>query len=125
MILLDTCALIWSIFDTQKLSASARSAMIKHECAISIVTLWEMAIKVSLGKLTLTKTIAEIADMCTSRGISILPVTPEACAYLQQLPMIHKDPFDRMIIAQAITRDICLVTDDSNIRRYGEVETIW
>lgn len=125
MILLDTCALIWSIFETEKLSSAARNAILNNPCTISIVSLWEIAIKTGLGKLELSKSISEIADLCADRGVEILPITPEACEVLQHLPPIHKDPFDRMIIAQAMTRGLPLLTEDSNIQRYETLETIW
>ena len=67
----------------------------------------------------------DFADLCQSLGIGILPITPLDCERVMRLPHIHEDPFDRMIIAQAATRHIPVVTKDENIWKYPEIEKIW
>ena len=125
MILLDTCVLIWSLFDSGKLSETAKRALGDNERAISIASLWEMSIKISLGKLQLSKTITEIASLYEKSGVEILPITPDDCEAIQTLPLIHKDPFDRIILAQSMRNHAPIVTDDDKIRQYEIVETIW
>lgn len=125
MILLDTCALIWSLFESDRLSAKASQALCDNDRAVSIASLWEMSIKISLGKLHLSRTITEIAALCESTGIEILPITPEDCESIQALPPVHKDPFDRIILAQSIRYAAPIVTDDDKIRQYASAVTIW
>ena len=84
-----------------------------------------MSIKISLGKLYLSKTITEIATLCESTGIEILPIVPEDCEAIQTLPFIHKDPFDRIILAQSIHYAAPIITDDDKIRQYRMAKTIW
>lgn len=84
-----------------------------------------MAVKTSLGKLRLPKTLFEIMDECVRMGIDIADMTMEDCVCVQGLPFVHRDPFDRMIISQAITEKMTLVTHDGLIRQYKEIETIW
>ena len=125
MILLDTCALIWSLFDSDQLSPAAKAALETDDSAVSIASLWEMAIKVNIGKLKLSKSITQIAELCERAKIEILPITPEECEALQQLPFLHKDPFERIIMAQAMTLAVPIVTEDEMIWKYGSVDKIW
>ena len=124
-ILLDTCALIWSLFESDRLSPAVRAAIAGNSRAVSIASLWEISIKVSLGKLELSKTIIEIADLCERYRIEILPIIPEDCELIQSLPFIHKDPFDRIIIAQSIRLGAPIITDDRRIWQYDSAEKIW
>lgn len=129
MILLDTHALLWSLDGDERLTEKARQAVSEGDPFISIVSLWEMAVKTSLvreeRRLTLDRSILEFADLCRLLGIGILPITPSDCEQVTRLPHIHEDPFDRMIIAQAATRHIPVVTKDENIWKYPEIEKIW
>lgn len=125
MILLDTCALIWALFESDRLSPTAMTAIRNNDRAVSIASLWEMSIKVSLGKLELSRSITEIADLCERYHIEILPITPEECELVQSLPFIHKDPFDRIIIAQSIQHNTPIVTDDEKIWQYDKADKIW
>lgn len=129
MLLLDTHVLLWTLDETDKLSLTARRAISQSRCCISIVSLWEMAVKASLvreeRRLELDRSILDFAMLCQSYDIEILPVTPLDCEQVTKLANIHADPFDRMIIAQAMTRNIPLVTKDKNIWRYEGIEKIW
>lgn len=125
MILLDTCGLIWSLFESDRLSEVAKQALRENDRAVSIASLWEMSIKITLGKLHLSKTITEIAELCEKSGIEILSITPEDCQAIQALPPIHRDPFDRIIMAQSMRVAADIVTDDEKIRQYNMVRTIW
>lgn len=71
------------------------------------------------------RSILEIATMCQSQGIQLLPITPENCEAVRTLPHIHEDPFDRMIIVQAILGNMPLVTKDENIWKYPDVQKVW
>ena len=112
MLLLDTHVFLWTLEDDDRLTATARSAISNNDCCISIITLWEMAVKASLAReerrLRLDRTIDEFADLCMEYCIEILPITSEDCKQVMTLPHLHEDPFDRMLIAQAITRALPL-----------------
>ncbi len=126
MVLIDTHALIWALYDPEQLSAAAAAAISKGNCCISVVSLWEMSIKVAKGQLLLKDSIPDIARRCAEMGVDILGITPEHCQRLQSLPAYHKDPFDRMLIAQAVVEGFPLVTKDENIRKgYDILEKIW
>ena len=125
MILLDTHTLLWSRFDDSKLSQKAKKKIETTEKVfVSIASLWEIAIKQSIGKLTIDKTITEIASDCVENDIQGLNITPLHLDYLKELPPIHGDPFDRLIIAQAICEKLTIVSKDEMIREYN-VKTIW
>ncbi|MBQ6347697.1 MAG: type II toxin-antitoxin system VapC family toxin [Clostridia bacterium] len=129
MLLLDTHALIWLFSDSCKIPAETRIAMMENDLCVSMASLWEIGIKASLKKeekrLNIKRSIVEIAGMCDIQGIDIIPITPEACEAVKALPHIHEDPFDRMIIAQAMLGGMELVTKDENIWKYPGVRRIW
>ena len=92
---------------------------------ISIVSLWEIAIKLSIKKLLLTnKTIEDMFYACREKDFSILNITSEHVKSIIDLPFIHRDPFDRMLIAQAKVEDMILLTCDQNIPQYP-IKTLW
>lgn len=125
MVLIDTHALIWALYEPAHLTDAARGAIADNDCAVSIASLWEMSIKVAKEQLVLKDTIIGIANRCVQMGVDILPISPHDCQRIQALPFIHKDPFDRIIMAQAIERGIPLITKDENIWKYDEVKKIW
>lgn len=129
MVLLDTHVLLWALDEYDKLSLNARQAIAQNDCSVSVLSLWEMAIKASLPserrRLVLDRTILDFAGMCEEYRIDILPITPEDCEQVMRLPHIHPDPFDRMIVAQAMTRGLALVTKDENIAQYDGIEVVW
>lgn len=129
MVMIDTHILLWIFSDSERLTASARAAIDENDVCVSIASLWEMAIKASLKnadkRLELEDSIQSIADTCAAQGIDIIPITPDDCQRVRTLPHHHEDPFDRIIMAQAIERDIPLITKDENIGKYDEVTTIW
>jgi Uncharacterized protein conserved in bacteria len=125
-LLLDTHALIWHREANSQLGTTARE-MINHpdnQIFISIATLWEMSIKRSLGKLTTVKSPSEILDIYRRDGAELLSVTPDHVTAIESLPWHHRDPFDRMLIAQAKTDGLTLVTKDEAFARY-EVAKAW
>lgn len=129
MVILDTHVLLWAFSDSDRLSDRAKSIIQTSQCAVSIVSIWEIAIKSSLPderrRLKLDMGIDEFVDECTKQSIEILPITADDCIAVQKLPFIHGDPFDRLIIAQAANRECKLVTKDVNIQKYQTVETVW
>ena len=126
MYLLDTCAFIWYLEDSSRLSERARSIIDNEENVfLSLTSLWEIAIKKTIKKLELNKTTAELQALCESGGIRILPIDAKYFDTIQHLPLIHGDPFDRLIIATAKEEGLTVVTDDEKIRLYSEVETVW
>ena len=129
MLLLDTHALIWLLSDSARIPAGTRKAMLENVLCVSVASLWEIGIKASLKReekrLNISRSVSEIAAMCERQGIEILPITPDACKAVRTLPHIHEDPFDRMIIVQAIIGAMTLVTKDENIWKYPGVEKLW
>ena len=120
-LLLDTHALLWFLSNDPQLSAPARQHIEnpEHHKAVSAVSLWEIAIKLSLGKMTLPQPFAEVFPrQLEVNGFELLPVT---CAHLNQilaLPFHHHDPFDRLLIAQAMVDDMTIVTRDTEFPKY-------
>lgn len=90
-----------------------------------MATFWEMAIKMNLGKLILPKSILEIVAECEAMGIQIVDITIEDCVCFRDLPLIHRDPFDRMLISHAMVESIPLVSHDQNIQKYENLTVIW
>ncbi len=123
---LDTHAFIWHREGSSLLSTRARSAIGTegNSIFISAVTLWEISIKVSLGKLKLSKPLRELLAIYTNGGAELLPITPEHAMAVENLPWHHRDPFDRMLIAQVQQENLTLVTQDDLIRQY-QVAWIW
>lgn len=125
MYLLDTHALIWALSSDEKLSENAREIVVgTREVYVSIVSLWEIAIKQSIGKLDFEKIPTEVEKGCERLKIKILPILPYHLESIGKLPDIHNDPFDRLIIAQAMVEGITIITKDTKIHKY-EIETLW
>lgn len=124
--LLDTHAAIWFIDGNGLLSQKAKT-QIEDENAInfvSIASLWEIAIKVSLGKLELKTSFNQINKKLVENGLEILPVTFEDTVVISSLPFHHRDPFDRIIIAQALTNKMTIISKDAQFSSYG-AKVIW
>ena len=122
--LLDTHTVIWALADNPELSPKARE-LISTEKSIfaSIASIWEIGIKQSLKRTDfgIGFTVLDIANECRKLDITILPITPEDVQKVVVLSFIHRDPFDRIIIAQAICNDLTLLTKDHIIPQYNEV----
>jgi len=120
-ILLDTHLFIWWDSEPQQLSAQARALCEDEEnvLVLSVASVWEMQIKHQLGKLKLRLPIAElIADQQRDNGIEILSVGLSHVFALEKLPLHHKDPFDRLIIAQANAENIGILSVDAIFKQY-------
>ena len=119
---LDTHSFLWSIFSPENLSESARKTIRdqENEIAVSVVTFWEISLKYALGKLELPNTDPEELPKATEEmGLNIIPLTPHEAASFCNLPRSgHKDPFDRLIIWQAIQLKRELITKDGEFGIY-------
>ena len=125
MYLIDTHALLWYLRDSEELSETARNIIDNEELIFaSVASLWEIAIKHSIGKLELEFSISQIENLCAKKDISILPIKALHLDELEKLPKIHGDPFDRLIICQARTENLTLITRDTIIPKYP-VRTMW
>ena len=124
--LLDTHALIWFINGDVELSAKARNAIESEgaENFVSIASLWEMAIKISLERLDLKSTFKEVGEHMTNNNFKILPISFEDILKISGLPFHHRDPFDRMIIAQSLTNNLIIISKDKLFDDYP-VDLIW
>jgi len=122
-ILVDTHAFLWARMDPKKLSGKVRvePALPGNEVFVSVMTFWEISLKCSLGKLELRGiTPLELPGVAEVAGFQICPLDPSAAASYFQLPRFgHKDPFDRMLIWQAIQSSATLVSKDSEMMLYA------
>jgi len=118
--LLDTHTLLWYSFGI-KLSDRAIDVIESGDSFISIVSLWEVVMKMDIGKLTLIgiEDFSELVAFVKRKNIRILPITPQHLAKILDLPKIHKDPFDRLLISTAICEDMQLLTADKDIQNYN------
>ncbi|MGK5091008.1 type II toxin-antitoxin system VapC family toxin [Deltaproteobacteria bacterium TL4] len=125
-VLLDTHAFLWFVNDDSRLSISAKNVMESdNELCLSMASLWEMGIKVSLGKLKLGDPFeAFIEEQLSHNKIQLLSIEKSHVIQLAQLPFHHRDPFDRMIIAQSIVTSLPVVTVDQHFHSY-DVEVLW
>lgn len=120
-ILLDTCTFLWIITAEQKLSSSARELFVDplNEVFLSSISSWEIVVKYTLGRLPLPEPPEEfIPTQRELHKIEKLSLEEEAALHLVKLPDYHKDPFDRMIVCQAIVHGMTILTPDEAIRRY-------
>jgi PIN domain nuclease of toxin-antitoxin system len=124
--LVDTHAFLWFVFDDERLSARAADLIGDSEqIVLSAVSLWEIAAKLSVDKLRLGMPLSEFLERCvTSAHLDVLAVEiPHVIEYVE-LPMHHRDPFDRLLIAQARAERLAIVTADPRFRDY-DVEVAW
>jgi PIN domain nuclease of toxin-antitoxin system len=120
-ILLDTHTFLWFINDSPELSSSAADLLESDvDLLLSTASLWEIAIKVSLNKLTLPDSYEQfIPQQITLNNIEILTITFEHLTVVSSLPFHHRDPFDRLLIAQSISENLQIVSVDTQFDRYG------
>ena len=123
--LLDTNALLYIFSAPSELSTRARRIVRgESDLSVSVVSFWEIAIKQSIGKLQLGVTIPRLESLCIERNIQILGLRSTAIEQIKGLPHIHGDPFDRILIAQAQTENMVIITCDKIIPQYP-VRTVW
>ena len=120
-LLLDTHVLLWSVAESRKLPAEARDLLIDPGNAVfySAASVWEIAIKAGLARKDFKIDLAEFLEAAADTGFVELPVTSAHAARVSTLPDLHKDPFDRLLVAQALTESAVLLTNDSALKAYG------
>jgi PIN domain nuclease of toxin-antitoxin system len=126
-ILLDTCTFLWIIGDAPELSNRARELFIDpaNDVFLSAVSAWEISVKHGLGRLPLPEPPEKFIPFQRERhGIEALPLEEEATLYLNRLPSSHRDPFDRMLICQAIVHGLVILTPDELVTQYP-VRSLW
>lgn len=125
--LLDTCTFLWIISDSPELSSEARTIFTDpaNEVLLSAVSVWEMSIKHALGKLPFPRSLERFAvEQRERHDITSLPLDERAVLHLHKLPALHRDPFDRMLVCQALEHDCIILTPDPLIAQYP-VRTSW
>jgi len=126
-LLLDTHAFLWWRDAPEKLSSDAFAAISlpENEVFLSTVVVWEIQIKLVLGKLRLKWPLEQAIDVeRKANGFRVLPVLLEHTLFLDKLPAVHKDPFDRMLVSQALVEDLTIVGRDARFADYG-VKALW
>lgn len=130
-ILVDSHAFLWAVMAPDKLGAKARSELTsgRNEVFLSAISLWEISLKYSLGKLDLKGVFpADLPDAAGNAGFETLPLDPQLAASFHELPKLaHKDPFDRMLIWQCIRGGFTLVSKDKELASYKPLglELLW
>jgi len=124
--LLDTHTLIWFLSGDKNLSSRARKAIESAEATnfVSIVSLWEIAIKISLDRLELKRPFEKIEDEIFENGFQMLPMTFKDTLTLSSLPFHHNDPFDRVLISQGINNKLTIISKDQHFDRY-KIKLLW
>ena len=125
-LLLDTHVFIWSFQNTKRLSKRATTELTnpENEFYVSIVSIWEMQIKVMLDKMELGGTLSEIVTEQIANGVQILNLDLSHAFQLEKLPDNHRDPFDRMLISQALVENMTVITADKRFKDYN-VKSLW
>lgn len=122
-ILLDTHILLWALAEPRKLSREAR-ALIEdrdNEALFSAASIWELAVKSQAGRIGFSVSPAEIAGKAVESGFDELAVRARHAAIVHQLPLHHRDPFDRLLLAQAISEPARFLTVDRTLAKYSEL----
>ena len=124
-LLLDSNAVFWAMLDDPKLSAAASQLLRDpaNQCLVSPVSHWEMALKISVGKYQISDDFQAMWRDALAR-FAVLPIEPRHTARLITLPFHHKDPFDRMLVAQALAEGVPLVSSDGQLDAYG-IQRLW
>jgi PIN domain nuclease of toxin-antitoxin system len=124
-VLLDTHSIVWFMLHDQRLSVAASQVMcdLENECLISPVSHWELALKCSIGKYQLVGDFLSLWEDAL-RLFAELPISPNHSTQLIKLPFHHKDPFDRMLISQALSEQLPIISSDTAFDPYG-IQRVW
>ena len=125
--ILDTHALLWLVDSPEKLPEKVISLCENenNELFISIASFWELSIKISIGKIQLgDDALTALKQWCYKNSVTILPISISHCNQIQTLPFHHRDPFDRLIIAQAICEQLTAITIDEQFLKY-DIDVVW
>jgi PIN domain nuclease of toxin-antitoxin system len=126
-LLLDTCAILWLARGDKTLSSNARLALSRRDAdgIVSAASCWEVAVKHARGRLPLPVPLGQFFPMVRERyGFKSLPIDEESALHVAKLPRLHADPFDRMLVSQAIVHGLTIVTPDPLVTQYP-ARTIW
>jgi len=119
-LLIDTHIFIWAVMDNEKLGSRARRIILDAtKVFVSAISVWEIAIKVKIGKLEGDPN--EFADAIAKSGFRELPISAHHAARVHELPLCHRDPFDRVLIAQALSESLRFLTADGMLSQYSEL----
>lgn len=118
--LLDTHVILWWLTEPEKIHTKAQKIIRErtNEIYVSSVSFWEIAIKKSIGRLTLPHNLLETMAI---EGFKILPIMPEECIGVADLPLLHANPFDRLLVLQAKLYDLVIITRDAKIAEYPTI----
>jgi PIN domain nuclease of toxin-antitoxin system len=122
-VLLDTHVLLWALAEPRRLDRETRATIESgdNEVLFSAASIWEIAIKAGLGRIGFAFDPAEIARAALDTGFTELPVRSNAAAHVGRLPLLHRDPFDRVLVAQAIVEPATLYTADQQLVPYSDL----
>jgi len=122
-LLLDTHVLLWALVSPDRIPARVRERLTspEHEVLFSAASMWEIAIKVQIGRMELPIPLQEVVTAAVKSGFEELPVRAGHAAIIVQLPMYHRDPFDRILVAQALYEPARLLTADRKLARYSDL----
>ena len=126
-VLVDTHTFLWALLKDPRLSTRAKQVLIsgENELVFSLVSLWEIAVKMKIGKLnTVGSSVTYIRDEMAEYGMELLPIRYEHILELERLPLHHSEPFDRLLIAQAVAESLPILTHDEKFPLYP-VKLIW
>jgi PIN domain nuclease of toxin-antitoxin system len=120
-LLVDTHVLLWAAAEPQRLPEAVRERLesLDNEVLFSAASIWELAIKLQIGRIRLGVTPETLAEEAARRGFDQLPVTAAHAAAVRRLPLHHRDPFDRLLVAQALHEPARFLTADRPLARYG------
>lgn len=122
-LLLDTHVMLWAAAQPERLPAWVRERIASpdNEVFFSAVSIWELAIKLQIGRIALGVTLEELAEEATRQGFEELPVTASHAAGISRLPLHHRDPFDRLLVSQALYEPARLLTFDRALSPYSNL----
>lgn len=126
-LLLDTHAFLWFVWNDARLSVTARSLIedANNDLYLSAASAWEIAIKISVGKLSVGQDLGTfLTEQLTRNAIALLPLSIPHAATVASLPLHHKDPFDRLLVAQSLTESVPLVSIETTLDAYG-IQRLW
>jgi len=124
-VLIDTNVLLWGIQHEERLSPRVRTLLPASDVWISVASLWEIITKVQIGKLTLPTPVGDyLSAKLRANGVLVLPISVDHVKRLEGLPLHHRDPFDRILIAQSLEEKLPIITSDPWFARYP-VQVIW
>ena len=124
--LLDTHTVLWFAQNSPELSPIAKEAILRQDSLnfVSIVSAWELAIKISIGKIRIDGGVKEFFNIVDRNGFLFLPIKREHIQHAETLPFEHRDPFDRILVCAALREGLTFITADINIQKY-DIHCVW